>query len=219
MPRVREPEVFYASGDTLSSMWKATGADEPAALLRGLQGRSVYVYRFDWDEAPTLLYLADLGQMLGASHGFDIPFVFGHWYLGRQARVLFSEGNRAGREELSAAMRSYWAEFARTGDPASGRDGNLPRWQPWEPGPDAEKFLALDTREDGGIRMLNDVASREEVLASVETDTRLASQRERCAVYSQLASFGRGFDQADYPRAGAQGCLDVPLGGYPWNGD
>ena len=65
-------------------MWKATGADMPAAALRGTQP-DVYVYRFDWDEEPTLLG-ADLGEMLGAAHGFEIPFVFGHFDLGQRGQ-------------------------------------------------------------------------------------------------------------------------------------
>ena len=44
----------------------------------------VFVYRFDWDEEPKLLG-ADLQPMLGAAHGFEIPFVFGHLDLGRRA--------------------------------------------------------------------------------------------------------------------------------------
>jgi carboxylesterase type B len=42
----------------------------------------VFVYRFDWDEEPNLFFLADLGRLVGAAHGFEIPFVFGHWDLG-----------------------------------------------------------------------------------------------------------------------------------------
>ena len=36
-------------------MWKATGADQPAAALSASQRAPVFVYRFDWDEEPTIL--------------------------------------------------------------------------------------------------------------------------------------------------------------------
>ena len=49
----------------------------------------VFVYRFDWHEEPHVMG-ADLSIILRAAHGFEIPFVFGHFDLGRQANVIFS---------------------------------------------------------------------------------------------------------------------------------
>ena len=112
-----------------------------SALAQSQPGR-VFAYRFDWDEEPRVLW-ADLGALIGAAHGLEIPFVFGHWELGRTGRVLFDESNRAGREALSAMMMSYWAEFAYSGDPGRGRDGTLPRWAPWQDG--GETYAVLDT--------------------------------------------------------------------------
>jgi para-nitrobenzyl esterase len=83
-PQVLDEGRYNVTAEYLSKMWKATGADGPAAALRQTQGPSVYVYRFDWDEEPTRLG-ADLSMMLGAAHGFEIPFVFGHFNLGRAA--------------------------------------------------------------------------------------------------------------------------------------
>ena len=61
----------------------------------GAHGPRVFVYRFDWDEEPSVLG-PDLGRLLGAAHGFEIPFVFGHFDLGRQGNVIFTDENRAG---------------------------------------------------------------------------------------------------------------------------
>ena len=33
------------------------------------------------------------------------------------------------RQELADAMQSYWVNFARTGKPGKGLDGNLPKWE------------------------------------------------------------------------------------------
>ena len=66
--------------------------------------------------------------MLGAAHGFEIPFVFGHFDLGRAGNVIFTKENEPGRKALSAQMMSYWAEFAYTGAPGRGRDRQLPEW-------------------------------------------------------------------------------------------
>src|SRR4029453_10467588 len=110
-------------------MWKATGADGPAQALSASQREPVFVYRFDWDEEPTLLG-ADLSQMLGAAHAFEVPFVFGHFDLGRDGNVIFTEQNRPGREALSQQMMGYWAQFARTGDPGRGPRDTEPAWPP-----------------------------------------------------------------------------------------
>src|SRR4029434_6821820 len=115
------------SAQYLAKMWKATGADMPAAAMATSQP-DVYVYRFDWDEEPTLLG-ADLGVMLGAAHAFEIPFVFGHFDLGREGNVIYTEDNKAGREALSKKMMSYWAQFARTGSPGRGRGRGFAQWE------------------------------------------------------------------------------------------
>jgi hypothetical protein len=56
----------------------------------------------------------------------------------------------------------------------------------------------------------------EGVLAAVEADARLATQRERCFVFRELAAWGRGFDRGQYPTAGREGCAEFPYDGFPW---
>ena len=216
MPRLRDRDRFLATAQHLSDLWKVTGADAPAAALSRGPGPGVWVYRFDWDEEPRLLF-ADLSEMLGAAHGFEIPFVFGHWYLGREGRVLFDDANLPGREELSRKLRSYWAQFAYAGAPGRGRAGDLPIWQPWRAmGSGTGPFLILDTEADGGVRLSDDTLSAEAVVAAVDADPRLRNQRERCGVYHKLVAWGRGFSEADYPTLGAEGCAAYPFETYPW---
>src|SRR5439155_25661457 len=134
-------ERYELSAEYTSKMWKARAADELAMRLH----TGVWVYRFDWDEEPTVLG-ADLPALLGASHGFEIPFVFGHFDLGPEGNRIWTKENEPGRMALSAAMMSYWAEFARAGDPGSGRKGGLPRWQAWDgTGKDGPTFVVFDT--------------------------------------------------------------------------
>ncbi len=214
VPRLVDEPNYLATTQHLSDMWQVTGVDEPAALLSRRRG-DVYAYRFDWDEEPKLLF-ADLSTMLGAAHGFEIPFVFGHWQLGREANVLFTDGNARGREELSRKMMSYWAEFAYSGAPRSGRAGDLPLWSPWDPRPGAEKRLILDTEADGGARMASGTLSRADVIRAVDTDPRLPDQRDKCGVYYELASWSRGMTPEQYPTAGSQGCAEYPFDAHPW---
>jgi len=214
LPRVREPDLFLAMAEARSALWKATGADGPAAAIWKTQP-NVFVYRFDWDEEPSLLGV-DIGTYVGASHGFEIPFVFGHWNLGGPGNVIYDDQNRAGRETLSAQMMSYWASFARSGDPGRGARGELPAWSAWDGRPQGHKTMILDTAAGGGLRMGSEPVTVQSVLASVEADPRLGSQRERCLVYHELARWGADFDEQDYPTAGRQGCAEYPFDGFPW---
>jgi para-nitrobenzyl esterase len=220
VPRLRDPERFEVVAEHMSRWWKATAADGPASAMVAAGSPPVFVYRFDWDEEPDLFFLADLGRLVGAAHGFEIPFVFGHWDLGPMSPRLFTAGNAAGREELSREMMSYWAQIAWDGAPGRGRRGELPAWTAWPAaGSDAPGTLVLDSAAGGGVRMERVRVSEEEVIAAIDADPRLASQRDRCAVYRRLAGWGRDFGEERYARAGSRGCAEYPIAEYPWRDD
>ncbi|MFI5396931.1 MAG: carboxylesterase/lipase family protein [Candidatus Binatia bacterium] len=224
--RLRDEQRYNLSAEYMAKMWKATGADEPAAAMRAVQGPNVFVYRFDWDEEPRVLG-ADLSVMLGASHGFEIPFVFGHFDLGRAGNMIFTKKNEPGRMELAAEMMSYWAEFAYAGAPGHGRDGRLREWTPWgessaaSPGGTSAsgtspKFVIFNTAAGGGVRMLSDAVTRASVLAAIDADPRLPTQREKCMIFRELTSWSMGMTKKDYPTAGRNGCAAFPFDTYPW---
>ncbi len=208
---IKDPELYNLRAEYGARMAKASGADELAMRLRRVQGPSVYVYRWDWDEEPRVL-LADLSEMLGAAHGLEIPFVFGHFELGRAGNVLFDEENLEGRVALSNAMMSYWGEFAWNGDPARGGGDSLPRWTAWD---DGATYLVLDTDADGGIRMASDIVTSESVLAELDRDPRLADPALRCDILLGLARWSDGLSEEDYETG--LGCEDYPADAYPWN--
>ncbi len=215
IPRIRDPQHYNLQAEYMAKMWKANGADEPASAMRGTQP-SVYAYRFDWDEEPRMLG-TDLSELLGAAHAFEIPFVFGHFDLGREGNMIFTKENEPGRKALSAQMMSYWAEFAYTGAPGRGRDHTLAEWTAWDSsGPASPKFMIFDTPADGGVRMSSDTLTAASVLAAVDNDPRLPTQRDKCMIYRDLAQWSRGFTKKDYPTAGRQGCKEYPLEAYPW---
>lgn len=208
LPIVRDAARYDATARHLSRQWKVRGADRPASLMRTVQGPSVWVYRFDWDEEPKLLFIR-ASQLLGAAHGFEIPFVFGHWNLGSQTSLFFDDDNAPGRTELSRKMMSYWAEFARAGDPGAGRDGSLPRWEPFEAS--RGSFLVFDTEADGGVRMERGLVTIGDVIAAVDRDPDLPTLEAKCQVYRRLVEWGREPDPDEYPRLGSKGCDDFPL--------
>jgi para-nitrobenzyl esterase len=209
VPRLIEPERYDAVAQALSRTWQATGAEELATAMRTAGATDVYVYRFDWNEEPTILG-TDLSRMLGASHGFEIPFVFGHFDLGRDANRLFTRENEPGRAELSAAMMTYWATFAATGRPGGGPDARLPAWPAWSVG--TPSFLVLDTAAGGGIRASQETTTREAVLAAIATDPRLPTSRDRCLAYHDLVQWSGTLSRAAYDAK----CPDHAFDGYPW---
>jgi para-nitrobenzyl esterase len=211
IPRVREPELYLATAQAMTAMWKATGADGPAAAMRRSQD-DVFVYRFDWDEEPSI-FGTDLARFVGAAHGFEVPFVFGHYDLGRQGNVVFTPENRPGREELTARMMSYWAQFAYDGDPGRGRRDELPQWTAWDPSAGGHKTMHLDTGE-GGLRMGSEPVTVASVLDGVAADARLKTPRDRCWVFRELAYWGRGSGRVGYDAR--EECKPFPFDGFPW---
>src|SRR5690606_13891110 len=127
--------VYYGA-----QSWKARGVDGLAEAMTESGNRNVYAYRWDWDDEPSLLGY-DLSVALGAAHGLEIAFVFGAFGEGLGLGYLYP--NDEAQYALSRSMMSYWAEFAYTGDPGRGRDGNEVPWLPWGSG--GKTMIVLDT--------------------------------------------------------------------------
>jgi para-nitrobenzyl esterase len=120
----------------------------------------VYYYSFDWDD-----YLA--GGYMGAFHGLEIPFVFGNVLLKRDSlRLVFRNKKVAGKADpLSEIMMSYWANFARTGDP---NGGQLPEWPAYNT--ETRERIHLDT-DVTAEPIPDDQAKRYEYGAEMEIST------------------------------------------------
>jgi para-nitrobenzyl esterase len=176
--------------------------------MRTAQGPTVYAYRFDWDDLAGLLWL-DLPDLLGAAHGLEVPFVFGHMSFGFATRAVFGSEPREEDVALSRSMMSYWGQFARTGDPGRGRNGELPLWESWGTGPGDLKFLIFDAESDGGIRMSAGEVSRDAVIRSVATDPRHESAAERCSIYRALLEDGE-IDAAELAALEGGACQPAP---------
>jgi len=176
-PIVKDETAYFRDADYATRSWKINGADEPARALSEAQPGRVFAYRWDWDEEGSVLW-ADLGELIGAAHGLEIAFVFDHWNLGREGRALYTKQNEPGRKALSAAMQGYWTEFARSGDPGKGPNGDLPAWTAWNESGD--KYIVLDTEDDGGIRMSAETETLADLIAAIESDQTYANTATRC---------------------------------------
>ncbi|MGD0948679.1 MAG: carboxylesterase family protein [Candidatus Binatia bacterium] len=218
-PRLRDERRYNLSAEYMAKSWKANGADEPAALMHAGGNPNVFVYRFDWHDEPRVLG-ADLSVILGAAHVFEIPFVFGHFDLGREGNRIFTKENEPGRMALASQMMSYWAQFAYTGAPGRGRDGKLPEWAPWDDSSTTSpRFLVFDAPSVGAPRMSADAVTLAGVLEAADADPRLPTQRDKCMIFHDLVTWSSNrFTENDYPKAGLKGCAAYPFDAYPWGG-
>jgi para-nitrobenzyl esterase len=113
-------------------------------------GRSpIYTYFFEHVRpGEKSLKMPDGRAQLLAPHGSDIAYIFG---------TLSSYGQRFAWQtydlELSNVMRTYWTNFAKTGDP---NGGTLPKWTPYT---DKSPFT-MNFRDDG-FGMCNVVSSEQ----------------------------------------------------------
>jgi len=191
---LKDERMYELNAGYSSLMWKARGVDDPAAAMRRVRS-DVWAYRFDWDDERDLLWL-DLGKLLGAAHGLEIPFVFGTLRLAGAEKYVFDPERAADDRRLADAMTSYWTRFAATGNPGKGRDGDLPEWEPWDA--QGGSFLVLDSDHDSGIRMSDDTVTRAGVIERVASDPRFENDEERCEVYRAFVEWSRTMTAEDY---------------------
>jgi para-nitrobenzyl esterase len=204
-PRLKDEDAYLRTVRYGALAWKARGVDELAEYMTAAGNPQVFAYRFDWDELGSRAGY-DLSKALGATHFLEVPFVFGD-FVNFPLAYLFP-GEDAERDQLSERMMSYWAQFAYTGDPGQGRDGTLPRWVPW--GVDGQRSIVFDSESDGGVRMMDELVTRERVVELLATDPAIPSQRDRCSLYLSTFRWGSQFDRAEYDALGAEGCRDFP---------
>jgi para-nitrobenzyl esterase len=185
LPTVPDQELYDRVTAYGSRMWQAIGADEPARAIAASGHEEIFVYRFDWDEAPSNWFM-DLQSLLGAGHSFEIPFVF-HDIDGEMTYMplqLIDGENRAYAEPLARSMSSYWGAFAHGGDPGQGSTGDQPRWKRWQ---DPGRYLVFDTPQGGGVRMREGSLDRSEVFSTLAAaGAELGGQDGVCRAYTEL---------------------------------
>ncbi|OGB21529.1 MAG: carboxylesterase [Burkholderiales bacterium RIFCSPLOWO2_02_FULL_57_36] len=97
-----------------------------AATLNALKARqpTVWYSQFNWDKEPT-----PWNEVYGATHAFDLPFVFGNFGPSVFSNTIGGTANQGGRLALSGAMMSTVAAFAKNGDPNNAALGVT--WPAW----------------------------------------------------------------------------------------
>ena len=91
-----------------------------SALLAAGQGSDVYMYNFDMPVSVPGLVGSMPGEIyLGASHGSELPFVFG------TSPLFASDSMQLGISQLA---ERYWTRFAKSGDPNGAMDLAWPKF-------------------------------------------------------------------------------------------
>lgn len=188
-----------------SRMWKARAVDELANRLATSQQAPVFAYRFDVDDWRDLGPV-NFSTLLGAAHAMEIPFVFGTFLP--PMRILFPGSKQDEFTRVSEAMGGYWAQFARTGNPATGTTAGEIRWEAWIPGQTTRKLMVFDTISGGDIRMSDDLVTFESIRAGFLADKSYKSQAAYCEGYRRLFR-DQLFDAAEYKNLGDGGCKPI----------
>ena len=183
---IKDQDLYDISSEYGSAGWKVAAVDKPASELLSIGNNKVFGYRFDWDEEPKI-FLMDLSRILGAAHAIEIPFILGGMELGGLEDFMFDEKNIDEATKLSKTMMSYWAEFAYNGDPGKGRKGDLIRWETWNNLENENKFLIIDTPQDGGVRMNKEALSYEVLVERLLLDNRIPDDSMRCILLKKAA--------------------------------
>jgi para-nitrobenzyl esterase len=212
LPRIKDIDAYNRAAAYASDQWKASSVDEVATVVSQTPAQPVYAYRWDWDEGAKT-WIVDYGELIGAGHGMEVSYVFGSFEGGLLLPGFYNEENTPGRDELSRQMRSYWSEFARTGSPGRGREGDLPQWQAWHNG--QENLMLLDSAAGGGLRMVHEPMTVAMIKQRIVDDSELDSQ-QRCAMFAEMffkSNAGDDFwDEAEYQQLG---CGDLD----PWQAE
>ncbi len=114
---------YNAKTDLLNSIFFIPSRDNVLNTLLEKQ-ENVWYYQFNWALEPVPWI-----DVYGAAHAFDLPFLFGNFDPSLFSNAAFSTDNKPGRLDLSNAMMSSIAAFAKNGDPNNASLGVT--WPPW----------------------------------------------------------------------------------------
>lgn len=189
--RIKDLDRFRLVNEYVSGAWVSNGSYDRAAELGAHQPDQVFNYRFDWDGmAP---WPGPDNEPYGAVHTLEVALMFGLSPDGLQQAmgVSLPQKSLADYETLSAAVMSYWFQFAHTGDPERGRSGDLPQWKAW--GTDGNVMI-LDAGASGGPRITTDDHSSAALWRRLAEDDRLPTIEDKCDFIDELLAFPFQFE-------------------------
>ena len=176
--------------------WKIGAVDQLADVMLDAQGSQVYAYRFDVDDWRDLGFIS-FKDLFGAAHALELPFVFGNFP--KPLRVIFTDANQEDYESVSASMRSYWANFAYSGNPGRGQSNDLEMWKEWDSSDKVvPRILIIDTND---IRMQADKLSMDKLKLQFLAEDFSSNQAGACDMYERMFR-GDDYSQSEYASMG-----------------
>ena len=171
IPKVefKKPDLYKLWVKTRSEGWKLRGVDEPLMALEQAGYKSLYSYRFDWDDQKKSFF-ADFPSLIGAAHGYEISFVTGDFKFGPIGRFIYPKGEL--RDQMELTMMNSWASFAKNGAPSTGQ--NIP-WKKFNS--KQRYFMKLDKNDS--LEMQQDELSIKYILANIESSP-VGTLLEKC---------------------------------------
>lgn len=114
---------YNAATDTITQGLFGANRDNLLNTMKTRQS-NIWHYRLDWAQET-----APWGDMYGAAHAFDLPFVFGNFEGSLLSNVMGGKANEKGRVALSKAVMASVGAFMRNGDPNTPELGAT--WGTW----------------------------------------------------------------------------------------
>ena len=187
LPKVtlKDEDAFEAFNYYRSAAWKIRGVDEPLESLAASGNKSLYSYRYDWDDHRKFI-IADFKKLFGASHATEIPLLAGdNKLVGGPPVSNFMYPKGISKFYTSRNMMRFWTHFAKYGEP--GESSNKIKWIPYEINNDKESlYMILDERKN--LKMSSDNISFESLSAELYLDERL-NEEEKCVIALQMFTF------------------------------
>lgn len=108
--------LYWGVEEASSYAWNL--ATDNIASFASDYSNDVYRYDFNYDDIP-----APWGSIFGATHTFDLPFMFGNFDAKNDNLYSFAwtEENESARRKVSKRFMSYLSRFLRKGNPNKSR--------------------------------------------------------------------------------------------------
>jgi carboxylesterase type B len=154
-----EKENYALASAMCGKLWQAGKVHRAARAMRKYQ-KDVYVYEFQWGGTKG----TDIEFVFGAAHANEIAYfnyepTFDIW----AKNLSITKDNKAAREALAKAMRTYYAQFLHSGNP-NGK-AKIPEWKSWSNEKDGVKTLNLDASSEPGSSELKVFMTKREYVS------------------------------------------------------
>ena len=187
IPKVslKDSDAFEAFNYYRSAAWKIRGVDIPLDGLYKSGNKSLYAYRYDWDDHRRFV-VADFKKLIGAAHATEIPLLAGNAKLvgGYPLSDLIYPVGKS-KFFTSRNMMRFWANFAKNGKPGASTNGI--NWSSIVKNSEfGSSFIVLDNKEN--LIMKSENHTFESLSQELYKDSRV-SDLEKCVILLQMFTF------------------------------